>query len=307
MSVSYQFPLYKLMSAMQCGLTVQESDFRFQDDLTRMFAQNMQLSHDGGEQQMQENGKTLPTSYSISQHYHHSAHIALAEPRMESSGDTTSTSTPPTLADAKQLLHQHGVDPSCLLPSQLTLFEQALPDQKSRLVELWRISPPEYAGFGAQEWTDELGAWEQTTLEQEEAMARLRYARKNANNESRLDVDVMDDEKREIEQRSVRHAEENHMVEPYIDSGYEMLAQREYDQQPKSDNTARSTYSPLGSSVGNYNRALDPVYSGKGWWDFDQGEQPMEHQYGMFDQINQFGAPVPMTMGIHIPEDEEML
>ena len=307
MSVSYHVLPYKLMRAMQCGLTMQESNFKLQDDLTRMFSQNMKLSQDEGQQRLQEIGTTLPLSYSISQHYHHSAHIALSEPRMESSEDTTSTSTPSTLADAKQLLQQHGVDPSCLLLSQLTLFEQAPPDQKSRLVELWQISPPEHASFGAQEWTDELGAWEQTTLEQEEEMARLRYARKNANNESRLDVEIMDGEKGNIEQPSVRHAEENHMVEPYIDSGYEMLAQQEYDQPPKSTNTTRNTYSPLGSSVGNYNRALDPAYSSKGWWDFDQGQQPMEHQYGMFDQISQFGAPVHTTMGIHIPEDEEML
>ena len=97
------------------------------------------------------------------------------------------------------------------------------------------------------------------------------------------------------------------MVQPDIDSGYELLAQREYDQQQQPENGAKETYQPLGSSVGTYNRALDPVFRGKGWWNVDEGQQPMEHQYGMFDQINQFGTPIHTTINLDRHEDEEML
>lgn len=76
---------------------------------------------------------------------------------------------------ACRLLIKSGISPSALLHSQLTLFEEADDDQKSRLIELWRIVPPTYARKGGQGLADGLDESQTTTIRQEEELAWLRY------------------------------------------------------------------------------------------------------------------------------------
>jgi hypothetical protein len=66
-----------------------------------------------------------------------------------------------------------------------------------------------------------------------------------------------------------------HAAEPYMKSGYEYLAERDYNRQAQS-----------GAGAGPpYPSAFDPAFSSKEWWrDFSQ---PIEFQYGMFQQLSE--------------------
>ncbi|MCJ1243842.1 hypothetical protein MMC30_001039 [Trapelia coarctata] len=262
-----------------------------QEELAKMFMQNMTFSNDVKSQEIESPQESAPMIYSITQHYHHSAHLASNDVPSEVS--QTPSPTPVELGQAgiKETLIQHGVDPSKLLPTQLILFHQAAPDQQSRLLQLWSISPPEYVDFGAQDLADELGAWEKTTVEQEEEMARLRYQRKMAQQESSQVNQHMNPETTGPE------SADHHAVEPYIASGYELLAQRDYNQQSRAGS---------GVAGNHYSQAIDPAFVSKGWWEIFPGE-PMEHQYGMFDQMNQFRPMMQTAGGAQGQEDEEML
>ena len=257
-----------------------------QEELTKMFNQNMNFSPQQIHSSVESALDPAPVNYSITQHYHHSAHLVTNDAAV----DLPQTSAPPPALpgalDVKTVLARHGVDASRFLPTQLTLFEQAAPDQQARLVELWRISPPEYMDMGAQDLVDELGAWQQTTLEQEEEMARLRYQRKTAQESTRVELTNKD---------------EHHSVEPYISSGYELLAQRDYNQQLNAGPGITAALSGH-----NYSLATDPAFQSKGWWEVNPA-QPMEHQYGMFDLMNQFRVPMQKAGGTYHQEDEEML
>ncbi len=68
------------------------------------------------------------------------------------------------------VLRQHSIDPSALLPNQIHLFQNADDEQRMRLIELWRIAPPSYP---LEEHLN--GTWISTTLEREEALARVRF------------------------------------------------------------------------------------------------------------------------------------
>lgn len=74
-----------------------------------------------------------PISYSITQHYHHSSHVA---------PPPAPKSTPHQALHT--LLTQHGIDPSTLSPSQLELVAHADAEQQQRLIQTWQV----YAAHG---------------------------------------------------------------------------------------------------------------------------------------------------------------
>ncbi|KAL9105239.1 MAG: hypothetical protein Q9187_008751, partial [Circinaria calcarea] len=207
--------------------------------------------------------------------------------------------------DTKEILIQNGINPSLLLPTQLVLFEQAASDQRTRLLELWRISPPDYTAYGTQELSDELGGWCRTTLEQEEEMARLRLQRKG-------ELATQTDTNSKIGEHTTTLNSLNQgdcqTMEPYMTSGYETLAQREYDQQLQTGLYVKETHLPSESVVGgHYQHSTDPVFRGREWWRHNSAGQPVEHQYGLFDQMNQLHVPTHIAVGATSQEDEEML
>ena len=250
-----------------------------QEELANMFSQNMNLSN-----HVPEPEPSPTVNYSISQHYHHSTHVAANLSVVE---DGQSVHSPPKIApDTKAILEQQDIDTTHLLTPQLRLFEQALPEQRDRLIELWRIAPPDKAQPGG------LGGWQDTTFAQEEEEARVRYERRisgTGTSPSHEDIDMQES-----------RLGNNEAVEPYMKSGYEILAERDYNRQANRLHPLKESYSPLGSAVG-YAHALDPAFSGKEWWRDFMGQQPMEFQYGMLDQMNQF-----RPMEENGQEDDEM-
>ena len=85
----------------------------------------------------------------------------------------------------------------------------------------------------------------------------------------------------EIEER--RH-DGTHDAEPYVRSGYELLAERDYKRQA-APSPGKEMYNPLGTAVG-YRHAVDPAFTGREWWRNFVDRQPTEFQYGTLEQIN---------------------
>ncbi|KFY30144.1 hypothetical protein V494_08249 [Pseudogymnoascus sp. VKM F-4513 (FW-928)] len=183
-----------------------------------------------------------------------------------------------------------------------------------RLVELWRISPPTYGGHAL---AAEQPAWPATSLAQEEAMAQARYERamleeaaaRHQSVEGGDDV-MSDGEASNTPLTPILGGGDGRGggAEPYMASGYEALAAREYEisaaQQP-----AKDVYSHFGMAMGGesrYKKATDPVYAATGadgWATRSEHEQrrAMEDAYGEFAQRNYGGVCFGYT------GDQEML
>lgn len=155
---------------------------------------------------------------------------------------------------ASRELARHGIDASALFPSQLNLFKQAQPEQQIRLIQLWSIAPPQYRN---QMLAKDLVNWPQTSMRQEEQAAQSRYMR--------------------MQTESGQYSPEaRSSAEPYILLGYN-------NQLHTNGGAAAAGF---GAQSNECNRALDPAYQSREWW--VHGAQPIEHQYGVVQQMRQF-------------------
>lgn len=258
-----------------------------QDELAQLFAANMHLSQNAQQQiQSQQQQQQQPEPVQLphqqeapkaivyaSSHYTHSHHVV----------PTRSLSEPPArthieISELGAILLRNSINPELLFPSQVELFQNADDDQRLRLLELWRISPPQgrqgYPAGTDYNMSRQLYDWPPTSLAQEENMAKLRY-----------------EKAQEQEQKKTRELSTSPQVaEPYMASGYDMLAQREYEQSAKES---------------NYNQATDPVYGStgsNGLWQNNVGSiSDMENNYGAFAYAREYGFQQPMYA------DEEMV
>jgi hypothetical protein len=278
-----------------------------QDELAQLFSAHMRLSQNSHhapqmsqaapqEQLAQQQEPAPQPIIYASQHYTHSYHVAPTR-----QGDQETEKTHVELSELHAVLLRNSIDPSLLFPSQIDLFQNADNDQRLRLLELWRISPP--SGSTARQLYD----WPPTSLAQEEAMAKLRYERMA---EERAQQDEIQKHQQQLDQSmdqsthaavqtvgDVLVGSPDNAAEPYIVSGYDMLARREYEESAKpAGNQLRESTS--------YNQATDPVYihTGQtGLWEKNVGSMlDMENQYGAFAHARDFD--VHRTYG-----DDEMV
>lgn len=256
-----------------------------QDELAQLFAANMHLSQNvpqyiqqqqsepvQQQQQQQQQEQEAPKAIVYaSSHYTHSHHVI----------PTRSASEPPAkthieMSELGAILLRNSINPELLFPSQVELFQNADDDQRLRLLELWRISPPQgrqgYPAGTDYNMSRQLYDWPPTSLAQEETMAKLRY------------------EKAQQDQQTRELSTSPEVAEPYMASGYDMLARREYEQSAKES---------------SYNQATDPVYNstgGNGLWQKNVGSiSDMENNYGAFAYAREYGFQQPMYA------DEEMV
>ncbi|KAH7402150.1 hypothetical protein DE146DRAFT_609901 [Phaeosphaeria sp. MPI-PUGE-AT-0046c] len=286
--------------AMSTGINIRgkaEEDANMQqDELTRMFTEHMNLSQQQApvqalQIQEQENTAQVQLEQApkqivyASQHYTHSHHVA---PTRSASEPPVKTHIEPS--DLENVLLRNSIDPTLLFPSQIDLFQNADDDQRLRLLELWRISPPSgRQGYPADvdySMSRQLYDWPPTSLAQEEAMAKLRY--------ERLELQSAQ-EQQQPEQSTVTSPATADLsaqaAEPYMTSGYEMMARREYEKSAETETTKSST---------KYNQATDPVYNG-GLWQKNVGSvSDMENQYGAYAYARDYGMQ-------HAYGDEEMV
>ena len=281
-----------------------------QDELAQLFQRNLSLQQPAPEPALAPTTHHTEIKYSISQHYHHSSHVAV--PVVQPPAPAPTVTDDHTISI---ILSRHGVDPSTLFPSQVDLFRSADSGQQMRLVELWRISPPNYGGHALTLSMD--GTYPDTNFEMEEYMARERYERTQM--EEQLQASAMADDMMSDGEQSESNAPLTPIQggdgrwmsppEPYMESGYEQLAQREYEASQRKQETqpeSRDAYSLFGTSVGgpSYSKASDPVYAsmgaiGRGW----EARSLEEQQLAM---AQQYGQHVQQRHEAY-EEDEEML
>ena len=283
------------------------------EDLVDLFSRNLSFNPYVAPQEDPSQSEP-PIIYSITQHYHHSAHIAAQQPaRPASEPPQTDQLT------TEIILSRHGVDVASLFPGQITLFKAADASQQMRLIQLWQL----YNNTPPPTISQDLSNYQTTSFEQEEAIAKLRYERKmleerlsRTGGDQGMDTDdTMSDESSTtpMPMTPIQGGDGRwsglHVAEPYMSSGYEALARREYEQ---SAGPSKGIYSHFGTAVGEpvYNHATDPVY--KSMEDVHKypnvnaewQQQSMEDQYGAFAQFQHNSQGVP---GGYRGDDEEML
>ena len=284
------------------------------EELVDLFSRSLSFkSHVAPEEASSQSEK--PIIYSITQHYHHSAHIAAQQPaRTASEPPQTDQLTTETI------LSRHGVDVSSLSPAQRSLFKTADAAQQMRLIQLWQL----YNNTSSPTMFQDLSNYQTTSFEQEEAIGRLRYERQmleermsRTGGDKGMDMDdTMSDESTTtpmsltpVQGRNGRWSGV-HVAEPYMSSGYETLAQREYEQ---SAGLSKDIYSHFGAAGRGptYSHATDPVYKSiedvhkRPNINNESQHQAMEDQYGAFAQFQQNHEGVS-ARGNH-GDDEEML
>ncbi|KAH9860741.1 hypothetical protein J1614_012073 [Plenodomus biglobosus] len=278
--------------AISTGINIQakaKEDAKMQqDELTQLFSAHMNLSQDAPPQVQQQASQEEPVQHQqqqpeqapkqivyASQHYTHTHHVAparsVSEPSLKTHIDRS---------DLASVLLRNSIDPSLLFPSQIDLFQNADDDQRLRLLELWRISPPT-GRQGHPAGTDynmsrQLYDWPPTSLAQEEAMAKLRYERQQAEAQQQEDI-----RQHELQLEQSMIAASTSPAEPYMASGYEMMARREYEE------SARREKEKSARDASQYNQATDPVYNqtanNGGLWQKNVGSMlDMENNYGAF-------------------------
>lgn len=249
------------------------------DDLAALFAKNLTLNSAAIPPAAQQDPEKIVY---VSMHYNHSAHITNSQPQqqdvVEEPMQRRSSEPPRTdLHDLELLLRSHGVNTTALSLPQVELFRHADDAQKQRLIQLWTICPPTNS-------TDNPTlTWSNTTLEQEEMLAQRRYEAKQQPMPATevvmsLDGTEMDSVSADpglsnsptsVQSNDGRWAPLTQTyMEPYMQSGYEELARREYEANARK--------------AEEYKAAVDPVYKSTGGMLDWERQQWMENQYGSF-------------------------
>jgi len=268
------------------------------DNFADMFAQKMSFSNYKSESAIpahspisstQDSGQSTDIVYSISQHYHHSAHLARGATDILLP-DATRYSGSPETPSSNSILTQNGVEPSSLLRSQITLFEQSNDQQRSRLLELWHLAPPEYPANGGQGLADGLGEFHETTLEQEEQLALLRHQR---------NMQSAEDPNGNLDMDQACGYNSPYLGEVWQDYNAPMLSPNAPLQVPSTQISPLEDQAPLkvlshpissdfampanDYCHGGFNIEQQDGTEYPGW---QLGQQYVEHQYGMFDQMS---------------------
>lgn len=264
------------------------------DELAALFAQRMNFASSDQNQQIQqqtaahENVQPMQTSekqvdepiHFISSHYAHTAHI-----RHDNTSESSGSPPPPyrenLMPEAMaQMLRDNSIDPASLLPGQIHLFANADYEQRLRLLELWRISPPSYP------LEQHMNTQLPTSLEQEEFQARERYDMKMQERQMHFDT--------HIEPNPINAIREAH--EPAFPPAARMRAASIASSRPQTRHGGGDAepYMTAGyqSTEQPRSNSLDPVYgAAAGLWQSpsyahaQQQTSSMEDQYGAYQQI----------------------
>jgi hypothetical protein len=194
-----------------------------------------------------------------------------------------------------QILAQNNIPPSSLLRSQLTLFEQADEEQRVRLIQLWSISSPNMTRTEGQTPVKRICGYQTGAFEQEKESSWVQQQGDIFQKPSQSIVDLKYDRGSYSSWFCGNSLED---AETYMTSGYEQLAQRDYEEQGR-----RTIPASLSTSAGlifgdRYSHATDPIY---------QGQHHIGRQHHMFDHDNQQQTHAEQVITILPSQDEEML
>ena len=297
-----------------------------EEELSRLFARHVAVSNvqrsvaipseDSGYQS--QGSEEQPIKYSITQHYHHSAHQARSSSVSEPRSEETWKADQIDEMTAKIILARNGVDPSALFPSQLNLFRRSNVGEQTRLIEIWRAAlskgrnqaydlefqqssirkvtgqqePPNVSYQEQTLQTDELEGWGNHEGAQIDT------------NMTTMDAIIGEDTPQtglmSITEHSSGSATSFSIAEPYMASGYQHLAQRDYENLLQGHQ--KESFSPLGSAVSypptsnnnnsnsGFNNATDPVYKQRSASLAVLGHEDLAYQMGTMEQMTRFGA-----------------
>jgi hypothetical protein len=279
-----------------------------QEDLSALFSRNMMVGNHPEYRQTEPSSEWKmaapfstpsgnPITYSITQHYHHSGHQAPTTSNLQGQPKIY----PHGHLSPEEILIQNNVNPSSLSLSQLTLVQQADQDQLLQLIHQWRVSP----------FDSEVEIQDQREVQHVASTSRPphEYSSNSEDGPAGPGQDVGMGVEESIRNLEVQAGERN-AAEPYMVSGYESLAKRDYDLTvgDRPFEPPRHIFSPLGSAVGaTYQQHADPAYDSRGWWQHSMQTQPMEHQYGAFEHFNNYNTSANPARSGGDEEDEEML
>ena len=202
-----------------------------------------------------------PITYSVSQHYHHSSHIVRQDQAVGPEEQQSDTYSAPTATDTSNILRSHNIDPFMLSPRQIALFEDAIPEQKSRLIQMWQICLE----------TAERDPTTGTCFLNDQYQYHVNTLAEDHDMDGMAEGEDGDEDGQQY-------------AEPYMASGYEILTQRDYE---LSGRKGYQEFPPSEPTTGApYKLASDPIYQSKRWWEHTN-PQPLEHQYGTFEQLQQ--------------------
>ncbi|KAK0307078.1 hypothetical protein LTR91_015865 [Friedmanniomyces endolithicus] len=270
------------------------------DELAQLFAQNMQLSYQAAQQQShhQQEPVRIETIHQASEKQDHepmhfiSAHYTgTAHVRPDTTSEPSRSPPPPYNEDGlmpeamAETLRQHSIDPSALLPNQVHLFANADYEQKLRLLELWRISPPSYPleqHLRTAEWGHNT-----TSLEQEETKARVRYEQQQEHARGQMQMQ---------QQRAAQHMQDMHIAEPISpireagDPAWPPAARM----RAASIAAGRKVPAAMEAEpymLRGYQSAVDPVYAAStaGMWQAPSYAQAMQQDQHVSSPADQFG------------------
>jgi hypothetical protein len=267
------------------------------EELAGLFARTMNISNMTPPPEDAPNAPkdNQPITYA-STHYTHSHHVASSR----FGNNARPAQLVPSDEQLANMLMQNGIDPHSLFPAQIDLVRKADDEQRLRLLELWRISPP---ALGSYDLIKEHQSWNETTVQKEEEMARLKYERLNErrtsvhHSRSSSGNNVIAPAVQEAammesaapDRPASAPGSRSTTAEPYMVSGYEMLARRDYDD---------PNYVPLRETT-RYNQATDPVFKGSGLW-HNASPENVENSWGILDArpLGHFVTPEDQDMAM---------
>lgn len=263
-------------------------------DLSEMFRRSLNISSTVSSSQslaqptlvrrQQDHVQEESTSinYSVSQHYTHSAHIAQAINTEQTSVGKFVGSRPSGLS-MYQILTQNNIAPSSLVQSQLTLFEQADDDQRARLIQLWSLSSPQRTIANGPPLVSRTNEYRREAPDQAQELIWLQQQREafrrsfQSGGDPRCDGDY----------GSWSEGSNLEDAETYITSGYEQLAERDYQEQ--SQGTIPTLLSASAGLIfdSRYSHAADPIYRSLGWHNVHPIQRAVGHHvHNNFDLAN---------------------
>lgn len=259
-----------------------EQTMQVDDHLAALFRRNLNLdatvssqpisSNEPMDMEVESSPPVIPPPvvYSISQHYHHSAHAVFQttqptdRPRAPELSRSISVPVLSEHQSAEAILLKHAVDPSSLAPSQLQLFRNADPSQQMRLIELWRICPPPPSGhMDSQEM-----AWTETSVQRQEHLVGVSYDHLHERGLQGHEVFSLDGTQIPVQTADGRWTATDASTaysEPYMISGYMDL----FKLAPAGHETAgpANVFTGFGVDIGSpssgyHTTAANPMYSG---------------------------------------------
>lgn len=227
-----------------------------QDDLAALFQEQLSLHSKIIQTSLKEEVKAeQPVFYSISQHYHHSAHVT-PDPPVKDSEETLRGQS-----NSQITLKSNNVCLSSINQSQIELFKAADASQQKRLIELWRIFYPGFRfntpiqGF----WQEPLYHAHEESLEETQLREQtVRIPKLEADGDYCMEDDIIDEPSAVVPYCPIQNENRQWCQDNYAElHKTEAFTQLEFE---RLSNPGTCVANFIGG-ISHYSHSTDPVYN----------------------------------------------